>query len=133
MRGSIKTTQTPAQRREFLDAPARYGLRDRTVVTASRLDWLDAIKTASPETRRLLFVSGKEVPPETLEGTGLWAVGVEQRVATKQYVAALQEAGLEVMIWVLNDQAAWPTFVGYGPDMVMTAYPERFSAWLAAR
>ena len=43
----IKTTQTAEQRREFLDAPARHGLRDRTVVTASRLDWLEAVKTAS--------------------------------------------------------------------------------------
>ncbi len=80
----------------------------------------------------MLFVSGKQVPARSLAGAGLWGVGLQQGVATRQYVSDLKEIGLTVMIYVLNDPQQWAEFVAYDPDIVMTAYPARFGEWLAA-
>ncbi len=129
----IKTAQTAKQRKAFLDAVTKYGLRDRTVVTASNQDWLDAIGKAAPDLRRVLFVQGKAVPASSLKDAGLWGVGLEQGVATKKYVAELKAIGVEVMIWVLNDPKQWEAFIPYEPDQVMTAYPAKLKAWLENR
>jgi glycerophosphoryl diester phosphodiesterase len=129
----VKTDQTDAERDAFLAAPAEFGLRDRTVITSARREWLDAIASADPTYRRMLFVSGTQVPADDLAGDGLWAVAVEQGVATQKYVDELHAIGVRVVIWVLNDPAQWAKFVPYGPDIVMTAYPARFTQWLAGR
>ena len=129
----LKTRQTARQREDFLAAPVNVGLRDRTVITSFNRDWLDAIAKADPNTRRMLFVSGKRVPAADLSGDKLWAVGVEQRLATSGYVDELKAAGLRVMIWVLNDTKQWTGFVKLDPDLVMTAYPAKFRDWLENR
>lgn len=129
----VKTQQSAKQRQVFLDGPAKHGLRERTVVTSFSRSWLDAIRKADPETKRMLFVSGKRVPAIALRDEKLWAVAVEQGIATKQYVEELKAIGVRAMIWVLNDTKQWATFVPFDPDIVMTAYPTKFRTWLANR
>lgn len=129
----VKTELTPTQRKAFLEAPVKLGLRDRRVVTSFNRDWLEAIAKADPDTKRMLFVSGKQVPAADLADLKLWAVGVEQGVATKEYVAELQAVGVRVMIWTLNDPQQWQTFVADNPDIVMTDYPTKLKNWLANR
>lgn len=129
----VKTAQTTAQREEFLAAPVRYGLRERTVITSFSREWLDDVARAAPEYKRMLFVSGRQVPAASLADEGLWAVGVEQGVATPSYLRQLQAIGVKVMVWVLNDPAQWATFTAQHPDIIMTAYPSRLEEWLAQR
>jgi glycerophosphoryl diester phosphodiesterase len=129
----VKTEMGDKRRQEFLDTPAKYGLRDRTVITSSRLDWLNEIRAADPDTRRMLFVKGTPVAASSLKDDDLYAVAVEQGVATKQYIADLQAIGVKVVVWNLNDARQWATFVGYHPDILMTDYPARLKEWLATR
>ena len=129
----VKTALSAQRRKEFLDTPARFGLRDRTVITSFNLDWLRQIRAADPTTRLMLFVSKKQVPAGSLKDEGLYAVAVDQGVASKQYIADLKAIGVQVMVWNVNDAREWATLVGYGPDMLMTDYPARFKEWLTTR
>jgi glycerophosphoryl diester phosphodiesterase len=129
----VKTALSAKRRQEFLDTPAKFGLRDRTVITSFKLNWLHEIRTADPETKRMLFVSDTPVPADSLKDEGLYAVAVEQGVASKQYIADLEAIGVQVMVWTVNDPKQWATFVDLGPEIVMTDYPARFKEWLTNR
>ncbi len=129
----VKTDLSAQRRKEFLATPARFGLRERTVITSFNLDWLRQIRAADPTTRLMLFVSKKQVPAGSLKDEGLYAVAVDQGVASKQYIADLKAIGVQVMVWNVNDAQEWATLVGYGPDMLMTDYPARFKEWLTTR
>ena len=129
----IKTQQTSAQRKAFLDVFAKYGLHDRAVVTSFNRSYLAAIRKEDASVSRLLFVSKQQIPAADLKKDGLWAVAVEQSIATKKYVDQLQQLGLRVMIWVVNDPGQWADAVKLNPDLLMTAYPGRFEDWLKSR
>ena len=129
----VKTDLSSQRRKDFLAAPATFGLRDRTVITSFNLDWLRQIRTADPTTKRMLFVSGKPVPADSLKGEGLYAVAVDQGVASKQYIDDLKKIGVKVMVWTVNDPQQWATLIAFGPDILMTDYPARFKEWLTTR
>ena len=129
----VKTDQTAAQRRAFLAAPAKYGLADRTVVTSFERSWLRAIRDADSSRRRMLFVSQQQVPASQLKSDRLWAVAVEQGIATPEYLKQLRGIGVKVMVWVVNDPTAWAKVTKLAPDLLMTAYPAKYQAWLAGR
>lgn len=129
----LKTDQTAAQRKAFLAVPTEFGLRERTVVTSAELSRLRAIRDADSSVRRMLFVSGAPVPADQLKKEKLWGVAVEQEVATAGYIKQLQAAGLTVMVWVVNDASQWAAVTARAPDLLMTAYPAKYQAWLAAR
>lgn len=129
----VKTDQTAAQRRAFLAAPAKYGLADRTVVTSFERSWLRAIRDADSSRRRMLFVSQQQVPASQLKSDRLWAVAVEQGIATPEYLKQLRGIGVKVMVWVVNDPTVWAKVTKLAPDLLMTAYPAKYQAWLAGR
>jgi glycerophosphoryl diester phosphodiesterase len=129
----VKTELSPQRRQEFLDTPARFGLRDRTVITSFNRTWLDEIRAADPGAKRMLFVSGTPVPADSLKDDGLYAVAVEQGLASKAYIAGLQKIGVQVIVWTVNDPQQWAALVALGPQIVMTDYPARFKEWLTNR
>ncbi len=129
----VKTDLSSQRRKDFLAAPAAFGLRERTVITSFNLDWLRQIRTADPTIRRMLFVSGKPVAADSLKDEGLYAVAVDQGVASKQYIDDLKKIGVKVMVWTVNDPQQWATLVAFGPDILMTDYPARFKEWLSTR
>lgn len=129
----VKTDQTKAQRAEFLATPAKYGLSERTVVTSFQRSWLRAVRDADSSFRRMLFVSGERVPVDKLKGDRLWGVAVEQGIATAGYLRQLKEAGLTVMVWVVNDPTQWAAVTKLSPDLLLTAYPAKYQAWLTGR
>ncbi len=129
----IKTEQTAAQRKAFLGVFARNGLRERAVVTSFNRSWLAAMRKQDAGVPRMLFVSRQQIPAAELKSDGLWGVAVEQSIATKKYVSDLQKMGVRVMVWVVNDARLWQAAVDLHPDLLMTAYPGKFEAWLRAR
>lgn len=129
----VKTDLSAQRRKEFLDAPAEFGLRERTVITSFNRGWLDDIRKADPASKRMLFVSGTPVAASSLKDDRLYAVAVEQGVASKQYIADLQAIGVKVLVWTVNDPKQWAALVPLGPDLLMTDYPARFKDWLGSR
>jgi glycerophosphoryl diester phosphodiesterase len=61
----------------------------------------------------------------------LWAVAVNQKVATESYISELQESGLIVILWTLNEEQAWEKARSVGADKVLTDKPKAYTEWLA--
>jgi glycerophosphoryl diester phosphodiesterase len=128
-----KTDLSAARLRELLAAPAEFGLADRTVFSSFDRPRLREIRDADADTRRMLLVSGEQVPAAELKADRLWGVAVEQGIADRGYVQALQAIGVRVMVWVVNDPKQWERANALAPDLVMTGYPAKYQAWLAGR
>jgi len=78
----------------------------------------------------MLFVS-EQVPASQLVHEKLWAVAVKYEVATKDYIAALNKAGLVVVVWTVNEEQAWAKARSAGADKVLTDKPRAYDAWLS--
>jgi|RhiMethySRZTD1v2_1073278.scaffolds.fasta_scaffold69777_2 glycerophosphoryl diester phosphodiesterase len=126
----VKVDQNAAQNREFIDGIRSNGLSDRTVVTSTDLGRLAQIKKLAPDLPRMLFVS-EQVPASQLVHEKLWAVAVKYEVATKDYIAALNKAGLVVVVWTVNEEQAWAKARSAGADKVLTDKPRAYDAWLS--
>ena len=129
----VKTDESDAKLKQLLATPADFGLSERTVFTAFSRDRLDRIKKIDPSFRRVLFVQNERVSAETLAKDNLWGVAVQADIADADYVDSLQERGLKVVIWNVNDPKQWAALSKFGADVLMTDVPEKYRAWLANR
>jgi glycerophosphoryl diester phosphodiesterase len=125
----VKVDQNSAQNEEFIDVIRSNGLSDRTVVTSNDLDRLAEIEKLAPDLRRMLFV-GEKIPVSQLADEKLWAVAVNQDVASKGYVTELKKAGIVVIVWTVNEEQAWERARSAGADKVLTDKPSAYAAWL---
>jgi glycerophosphoryl diester phosphodiesterase len=125
----VKVDQNAAQNEEFIDAIRNNGLSDRTVVTSNDLDRLAEIEKLAPDLPRMLFV-GEKVPVSQLTDEKLWAVAVNQQVASKGYITELKKAGIIVIVWTVNEEQAWEKARSAGADKVLTDKPTAYAEWL---
>lgn len=77
----------------------------------------------------MLFI-GEKVSASELAQEDLWAVAVNQDVATKGYISELKKAGLIVIVWTVNEKQAWEKARSAGADKVLTDKPKAYAAWL---
>jgi glycerophosphoryl diester phosphodiesterase len=124
----VKVDQNAAQNREFVDVIRDNGLSDRTVVTSNNLDRLAEIKKLAPDLPQMLFI-GEKVPASQLAQEDLWAVAVNQEIATKGYISELKKADLIVIVWTLNEERAWEKARSAGADKVLTDKPKAYAEW----
>lgn len=103
------------------------------VFTCFERDRLAAFRKEDPDRRRVLLVSGKQVPVDEIADDDLWGVSIEIPIATPDYIEELQAIGLKVVVWVANDPEQWDDLAAMKPDVVMTGYPEKYQEWLEAR
>lgn len=64
---------------------------------------------------------------------GAAGVSVKDSLASKQYVAALRDRGMMVVVWTVNSPGAMRRFMARGVDGITTNYPERLAAILSRR
>lgn len=129
----VKTDVSDATLKTLLATPGKFGLSDRTVFTSFQRDRLARVEKADDSFRRVLFVSGSQVPAGTIAKDGLWGVAVEQGVADQAYVKSLQKVGLKVILWNPNEAKAWAKLAPMGADVLMSDYPEKYQKWAASR
>ena len=129
----VKTDESDAKLAALLATPGKYGLSDRTVFTSFTRDRLARVAKADKSFRRMLFVSGSQVPAATIAKDGLWGVAVENSIADTNYVKSLQKVKLKVVLWNPNEAKAWARVSPMGADVLMTDYPEKYQEWLAKR
>jgi glycerophosphoryl diester phosphodiesterase len=125
----VKVEQNSAQNREFIDVIRNNGLSNRTVVTSNNRERLAEIEELAPDLPRMLFVSDK-VPASQLADEKLWAVAVNQDIATKSYLSDLQEIGIITIVWTVNEERAWEKARSAGADKVLTDKPRAYAEWL---
>ena len=112
------------------------GLTDRVIGQSFWPSTVASLQKVAPDLRRGLLVA------ETSED--LLAVCAELGVMTCNpagtvllaqpgLVAELHDAGLEVMVWTLNEPEQWALALEIGVDAVITDRPDRLRGWLAGR
>lgn len=114
---------------------ARAGLRDRVVAQSFWPSTVAALREADPDLRRALLV-------------GAWDEDLLARCAELDVVACnphgavlldrpgllaeLHAAGLQVMVWTLDEPEEWAAATALGVDAIITDRPDRLRGWLTA-
>ncbi|NKY07561.1 glycerophosphodiester phosphodiesterase [Cellulomonas hominis] len=133
----LKGPWTVDQVRPVTDAIRAAGLADRVIGQSFWPESVRALAEADPGLRRGLLVFEVEDP------AGLVALCADLGVVTCNpsgpllladpgLVARLHDAGLQVMVWTLNEPEHWAAAAALGVDAVITDRPDRLAGWLAA-
>jgi len=110
----------------------RHGIQDRLVVASFEEDTLLALAQAAPSLARAAVVRRLPADPvyfaervgATTVVTSLRSFEVEPHA-----VAALQQAGITVVVYTLNNPRLWQRAIDLGVDAVVTDAPRRHANW----
>ncbi|PZR53426.1 glycerophosphodiester phosphodiesterase [Xylanimonas oleitrophica] len=132
----VKGSWTAEQVRLVTEPLREAGLSDRVLGQSFWPETVAAIGEADPGLRRGLLVA--EVPGDLTERCADLGVMTcnpmgSLLVEDPDLVRRLHEAGLQVMVWTLNEAAHWEQAVRLGVDAVITDRPDRLVGWLEGR
>jgi glycerophosphoryl diester phosphodiesterase len=135
----LKGPWTTEQVQPVTDAIRAAGLADRVIGQSFWPDSVMALEEADPGLRRGLLIF--QVPDDAADLVRLCAeLGVMTcnpygplLVEHPDLVERLHAAGLQVMVWTLNEPEHWAAATALGVDAVITDRPDRLTGWLAAR
>lgn len=132
----LKDAWTPDDVRKVTDPVLAAGLGDRVVVQSFWPQTVAALRDVAPGLRRGLLVGEvrddlletcRELDVMTCNPHGLLLV------LHPDLVARLHAAGLQVMVWTLDEPDQWEQALELGVDAIITDRPDRLVGWLAAR
>lgn len=137
----LKGPWTTEQVRPVTAAIRAADLADRVVGQSFWPESVAALAEADPGLRRGLLVF--QVPDEggvdelvrVAADLGVMTVNPYGPLLVQHpdLVDRLHAAGLQVMVWTLNEPEHWAGAVALGVDAVITDRPDRLAGWLAAR
>ncbi|QGQ20460.1 glycerophosphodiester phosphodiesterase [Cellulomonas sp. JZ18] len=132
----VKGAWTVDQVRAVTEPVLAAGLADRVVVQSFWPETVAALRDAAPELRRGLLVF--EVRDDLLDLCAELGVMTcnpygPLLAADPGLVDRLHAAGLQVMVWTLDEPEHWAAAVALGVDAIITDRPDRLAGWLAAR
>lgn len=129
----VKVKQDARQNRHFVETLKNARMIDRAVVTSSKPQWLAEIRDEAEvqgegDLKTMLFIS-ERVPASQLAAQDLEAVAVRFNIISKAYVKELNDAGLKVMMWIVNTPKLWQQADDVGADLVLTDKPAEYGEW----
>ena len=129
----VKVKQGARQVRHFVETIKNARMIDRAVVTSANPEWLAKIRAEAEaqgegDLRTLLFIS-ERVPAAQLAAQDLWGVAVRFNIISKAYVKDLNDAGMQVMMWIVNTPKLWQQADDVGADLVLTDKPVEYGKW----
>ena len=129
----VKVPQTTRQVRHFVETIKNARMIDRAVVTSSMPEELAKIRDQAEaqgvgDLRTLLFIS-EPVSASELAAQDLWGVAVRFNIISKSYVKDLNDAGMQVMMWIVNTPELWQQADDVGADLVLTDRPMDYGKW----
>ena len=133
----VKVEQGARQNRHFVETIKNARMIDRTVVTSFDPGWLAEIRAEAEaqgegDLRTMLFISGERQSAAALAEQGLYAVAVKFDIISKAYVSELNDAGMKVMMWIVNTPTLWQQADDVGADLVLTDRPMEYGTWAEA-
>jgi glycerophosphoryl diester phosphodiesterase len=112
----------------------RHNLRTRVVLQSFSIDTLLAIRSASPNTPRIMLTRELPADPRPLADQ-LGVIGFGTPLASVRRepgaVERAHEAGLAVLCYTLNSDTDWAEVRQLGVDGIITDQPSDLDAWLA--
>ena len=133
----VKVEQGPRQVRHFVETIKNARMIDRAVVMSSKPDELAKIRDEAEaqgegDLRTILFISGQRQLPADLAAQDLWGAAVKFDLISKAYVKNLNDAGLQVMMWIVNSPELWKEAIDVGADLILTDKPVAYGKWFEA-
>ncbi|HEY0187127.1 MAG TPA: glycerophosphodiester phosphodiesterase family protein [Cellulomonas sp.] len=115
---------------------AAAGLRDRVIGQSFWPETVAAVAEADPGLRRGLLVG--EAPDDLVQRcTELGAATCNPHGGLLEVdpglVGRLHAAGVQVMVWTLDEPEQWAAALALGVDAIITDRPDRLVGWLDAR
>lgn len=136
----LKGPWTTEQVRPVTAAIRAAGLADRVIGQSFWPESVRALAEADPDLRRGLLVF--QVPDDDGVDEVLRVAAELDVVTVNPYgellrahpdlVDRLHAAGVQVMVWTLNEPEHWAAAAALGVDAVITDRPDRLAGWLAA-
>ena len=129
----VKIDQTARQTRHFVETIKNARMTKRAVVTSFNPTWLAEIRDEAEaqgegDLRTMLFIS-ERASASQLAAQDLWGVAVRFNIISKAYVKELNDAGMKVMMWIVNTPELWQQADDVGADLVLTDKPMEYGKW----
>lgn len=114
-----------------------YGVMEQIFFTGVGVDFLDAVKTGSPDVSYYLNVDVEKSKAtdkdyllflvEKVKNAGAVGINFNYKSATKELVEIFHENGLLVSIWTVNDEYNMYKILSFAPDNITTRHPDELS------
>jgi glycerophosphoryl diester phosphodiesterase len=128
-----RLSPSPARFAELVvDVVKKHGLASRVIVQSFDYRTLIAVKGLAPGIRTALLVSDN-LPDLAAAAEAVRAeiISPNHEWITKEEVGRLQERGIRVVPWTVNEERDWERMLEYGVDGIITDDPEGLVRFLA--
>ena len=115
----------------------KYGIEDRIFYTGVKDEFVESVKTDSPQVKYFLNVDvekSKNTDKEYLlslvekvKNAGAIGINFNYKNASKELVEMFHENGLLVSIWTVNDEFNMYKILSFEPDNITTRNPDKLS------
>lgn len=132
----IKGDWGPDDVRKVTEPVLRAGLADRVIGQSFWPSTVAALQKVAPDLRRGLLIGElSDGLLATCADLGVMTCNPAGHLLVERpgLVDELHAAGLQVMVWTLNEPAQWTLALVAGVDAVITDRPDRLRGWLAGR
>jgi len=131
----IKPPATLDQVKAIAELVAERGLLSRTIIQSFDPEVVRLAREAAPDVRRGLLRQG--LTPETAAlarelGVVCCNPSVDDVLTGPATMAALREAGIEVLPWTANDMTRWPALVEAGVGGLITDRLGELTGWASS-
>lgn len=115
----------PGIEERVVSALRRHSAIEQAVVASFDHYALERLKEIEPTLRTAALLVGRPVSISALAGPGRAdAIALEASLATKTEVEACRAAGLQLVVWVVNDPVQMRHFIALGVDGIITDRPD---------
>ena len=114
---------------------SHYDYLDQTIFSSFDYPCLERVREFAPEARiGLIYGRGvKEDPFAAAEQLGARSIHVQKEVATRPFLDKAWEAGLDVLVWTVNNLSDMEKFAALGVQGIISDYPEKLRSLIHPR
>lgn len=101
-------------------------MQEHVIISSFNLDYLVLVKQINPELKTAALVKEMDDPIKLLQDTGADAINPSyDSIKDTSIIKTLRDAGYDVYVWTVNDEATMMTLINAGVSGIITDYPQR--------